>query len=157
MSAAAGIVHDVDAESLWVVRDRIRFKGELAGTELSVLEVDVPPGSGTPPHVHSSPEIFRVLDGEVTFGLIDGDSPSSVVAGVGTVVTVPSRLPHSYRNDSRRPARLLVVVERSMVRFFRELGKAEAPPAGPPSETEIAEVMAACVRHDIRILGGAPA
>ena len=131
---AIQVVRNAEAESLWVVRDRIRFTGEVGGSDLAVLEVEVPPGSGTPPHVHPSPEIFRVLEGEVTFGLFDREMPTEVVAEPGTVVTVPSGRPHNYRNDGGAPATLLVVVDRSMVAFFRELGRSEAPPAGPPTK-----------------------
>lgn len=157
MTTAVQIVRNAEADTLWVVRDRIRFMGEVASTGLSVVEVEVPPGSGTPPHIHASPEIFRVLAGEITFGIFDGGPPSEVVAGEGAVVTVSPRAAHNYRNASATPATMLVVVERSMVDFFRDLGRREAPPEGPPSDAEIAEVMAACARHDIAILGGPPA
>jgi uncharacterized RmlC-like cupin family protein len=79
------------------------------------------------------------------------------VASAGTVVTVPSRVPHNYQNAGPAPASMLVVVERSMAEFFRDLGRPDAPPAGPPSDAEIAAVMAACARHDITILAGATA
>lgn len=52
---------------------------------------------------------------------------------------------------------MLVVLDHSMVRFFRDLGRLDVPPAGPPSDDEIATVMAACARHGILVLGGAPA
>ena len=78
--------------------------GEVGDTDLAVLEVEVPPGSGTPPHVHASPEIFRVLEGEIGFGLFDGGAPREVVPGADSVVTVPSRVPHSYRNAGAAPA-----------------------------------------------------
>ncbi len=157
MPSPIAIVHPADADALWVVRDRVRFMGELAGTDLAVLEVEVPPGSGTPPHVHASPEIFRVLRGELTFGRFGDGPPSEVVAGEGTVVTVPSRVPHNYRNASAEPAAMLVVVERAMAAFFRDLGRREAPPAGPPTDAELREVLAACLRHHITILGAPPA
>ena len=75
-----------------MVRDRVRFTGEVAGTELSVLQVEVPPGSGTPPA--PAPEIFRVLTRDETCGRFDDGPPSHVVASAGTVVTVPSPVPH---------------------------------------------------------------
>ncbi|MBX7133570.1 MAG: cupin domain-containing protein [Fimbriimonadaceae bacterium] len=146
--------HRDDADALWVVRDRVRFMGDLAGTDLSVIEIEVPPGSGTPPHTHASPEIFRVLTGEITFGLFEDGPPQQVRAEPGTVVTVPSHVGHNYANMSSEIASMLVVVEESMTQFFRDLGRAATPPAGPPSENEIAEVMAACARHGIVILGG---
>jgi quercetin dioxygenase-like cupin family protein len=157
MTAMMQLTRPADADALWVVRDRVRFMGELAGTALVVLEVDVPPGSGTPPHVHSSPEIFRVLSGDIAFGLFGEGAPREEVAGPGTVVTVPSSVPHNYRNAGSRPASMLVVVERTMSEFFRDVGTREAPPAGPPTEAEIGAMLAACARHGITVLGGPPA
>ncbi len=144
------------AEAVWVVRDRIRFMGEVPGTELTLLEVEVPPGSGTPPHVHASPEVFRVLRGQLTYGIFDAAAPRFVAAGPGTVVTVPSGVPHNYQNTGEAAAAMLVLVDGAMVAFFRDLGRRETPPAGPPSAAEIAEVLAACARHGIALLGGAP-
>jgi mannose-6-phosphate isomerase-like protein (cupin superfamily) len=157
MTSKVQVVTPESAEAVWVVRDRIRFMGELDGTGLALLEVEVPPGSGTPPHVHASPELFRVLHGEISFGRFDDAATTQVAAGPGTVVTVPSRVPHNYQNTGRETASMLVVVDRSMIAFFRDLGRREAPPAGPPSEAEIAEVLAACARHEIALLGGPPA
>ncbi len=157
LTPTLSITTQTEAEAVWVVRDRIRFMGDLVGTELSVLEVEVPPGSGTPPHRHASPEIFRVLRGAITFGQFGDGAPVLTTAHEGTVVTVPSEVPHNYQNTGATPAAMLVVVERSMTAFFRDLGRAEAPPAGPPSEAEIAEVVAACARHGITMLGGPPA
>jgi quercetin dioxygenase-like cupin family protein len=148
------VTHRNEAEILWVVRDQMRFMGDLAGTELSILEVEVPPGSGTPPHLHASPEIFRVLRGEITFGLFENGPPQQIRAEAGTVVTVPSGVGHNYANLGAEPASMLVVVEASMVAFFRDIGRADTPPAGPPSDAEIAEVLSACARHGITVLGG---
>lgn len=154
MPSTINITRPSEADALWVVRDRVRFMGDLAGTELSVLEVEVPPGSGTPPHIHESPEIFRVLDGEITFGLFEDGPPQMLPAESGTVVTVPSQVPHNYTNTGTGAAHMLVVVEQPMAAFFRDIGRTETPPAGPPSEAEIADVMAACARHGIAVLGG---
>lgn len=152
MSADLTVVRPHEAESVWVIRDRVRFMGEVPGTDLAVIEVEVPPGSGTPPHRHASPEVFHVLEGEITFGRFGDGPPRFVPAGPGTVASVPSRVPHQYQNTGPVPARMLVVIDRSMAAFFRDLGRAEAPPAGPPSDAEIAAVMAACARHDIQML-----
>lgn len=156
MPTTLRVTRPAEAESVWVVRDRVRFMGTLDGTDLCVLEVEVPPGSGTPPHVHDSPEIFRVLTGELTFGRFGDGAPVMEKAAAGTVVTVPSRVPHHYQNEGPVPASMLVVVERSMAEFFRDLGRTVAPPAAPPSPEEIAEVMDACARHGITMFG-APA
>jgi uncharacterized RmlC-like cupin family protein len=68
------------------------------------------------------------------------------------VVTVPTRVPHNYANASTAPASMLVVVERTMIDFFRDLGRREAPPQQPPGPDEIAAVLAACDRHGITVL-----
>lgn len=149
MPFAASITRLEDADARWVVRDRLRFMGDLAGTDLSVVEVEVPPGSGTPPHRHASPEIFRVLNGEITFGLFQDGPSVHIRGGAGTVVTMPSNVGHNYANLSGAPASMLVVVDRSMKEFFLDAGRRDPPPAGPPSDAEVADVMAACVRHGI--------
>jgi quercetin dioxygenase-like cupin family protein len=151
------ITTPADADALWVVRDRVRFMGDVDGTSLSVLEVEVPPGSGTPPHRHASPEIFRVLSGTLTFGRFGEGAPAFTAADAGTVVTVPGDVPHNYANTGTTTATMLVVVERSMAAFFRDLGVVDAPPPGPPTEAEIAAVLAACARHGITMLGAPPA
>jgi len=156
MSSSITITTLAKAPAVWVIRDRITFLGDVPGTNLALLEVGVPPGSGTPPHTHASPEVFRVLSGEVTFGIFAETPPREVVAGTGTVVTIPPHAPHNYRNASNRPATMLVVVDRTMVAFFRDLGRHDAPAGGPPSEAEIAGVLAACSRHSISILQGPP-
>ncbi len=157
MSTTVAVTRPEEAPALWVVRDRIRFMGGVAGTDFSVLEIEVPPGSGTPPHRHDSPETFRVLSGELTFGIFGEGAPTVTAEGPGAVVTVPSQVPHNYQNNSGAPAKMLAVVDQSMVDFFRDLGHTETPPAGPPSEAEIGQVLEACARHGITLLGGPPA
>lgn len=150
------ITHRDDAETLWVLGDRVRFMGALEGTPWSVIEVEVPPGSGTPPHHHPSPEIFTVTDGIITFGQFTGGAPTFHPGAEGTVIHVPAHAPHNYQNRSSNPARMLVVVEHSLIDFFRDVGRVEAPPPGPPSEATLAAVLAACARHDIIMVEGGP-
>jgi quercetin dioxygenase-like cupin family protein len=145
------------APSLWVVRDRLTFHGPIEGSDLSLVEVEIPPGSGTPPHTHASPETFHVLSGEVTFTVFDGPAPRQVTGTPGATVAIASRVPHNYANASGRPATMLVMLDDSMVACFQDLGRREAPPMGPPSEAEIGAVMDACRRHGIEVMAGAPA
>jgi quercetin dioxygenase-like cupin family protein len=144
--------------SLYVVRDRIRFFGPVEGTDLKLVEVEVPPGSGSPPHRHASPETFRILEGEVTFGLFEpGRAPEQVVTGPGAVVRVEAWAGHNYVNAGRVPARMLVILDDTMIGFFEDLGTEATPEAGPPSEAEIGAIMAACRKHGIEVLAGPPA
>ncbi|MDW6023162.1 cupin domain-containing protein [Mesorhizobium sp. BAC0120] len=135
-------------ETRWVVGDRIRFLGGLAGSNLEVLEVEIPPGSGTPPHSHASPELFYVIDGEVTIRhFAAGKPPTAVSAGAGTSVRIDGHAPHNYANESGKPARMLVLIEPSMTAFFREIGTAE-----PQATPDFARIGAAMRRHGIEAL-----
>ncbi len=144
-----------DAPSVWVIGDQVRFMGDVEGTNLSVVDVCVMPGSGTPPHRHASPEIFRVTEGEITFGIFEDGPPRTITAGVGTVVTIPSWLGHNYSNQSGKPARFAAVLEQEMVAFFQDAGSTVMPPPGPPSEELIGQIMSACQRHGIQMIGAA--
>ncbi len=141
-----------DAEAVWVVRDRVKFMGEFASNSLAVVDLEVPPGSGSPPHRHASLEIFRVTEGEMTFGLFGDGPPEQIVCRAGDIVTVPTQAGHNYTNNSGRPAAMTVVVEKQMLAFFRDLGRRDRPAPGPPDEKEIAEIRAACARHGVELL-----
>ncbi|RWD99683.1 cupin domain-containing protein [Mesorhizobium sp.] len=135
-------------QTLWVVADRIRLLGGIADSSLELIEVEVPPGSGTPPHSHASPELFYVLEGALTvrhFGA--GGPPEVTVAGPGTSVRIGPRAPHNYSNDSGRPVRMLVLVEPSMIAFFRDIGTVEQQ-----AQPDFARIGAAMQRHGIEAL-----
>ncbi len=153
---AVGVTTVAEAETLWVLGDRLRFMGEVEGGSLHAVEVTIPPGSGTPPHRHASVEIFHVTEGEVTFAEFGDGPPRQAIAGPGTVVTVPSGAAHNYVNAGQQAARMLVVLERQMVDFFRDVGTPQPPPPGPPSDATIARLLEICGRHGIEILGGPP-
>lgn len=138
-------------ETLWVVRDRVRFSGRLPGTQTIMLEVQVPPGAGTPPHRHASPELFRVLSGEVTFTTVQDGHEQRTVAHAGDVLSVPSNVPHGYINSGNEPADLLVLLDQTMEAFFREVGS-PTPGFGPPSPEELARVEVACAKHGVKFV-----
>lgn len=142
----------MEQEALWVIRDRVKFVGVMQAPECALLEITVPPGGGTPPHRHESPEIFYLQSGEVTFGNFDAVKPSFTKLSSGQSLTVNSNQAHNYQNNSATTAVMLVVVNHQMVKFFRDIGKRETPPAGPPSDAEIGEVVACCRKHGIEIL-----
>lgn len=133
------------AEWLWVVADRIRFHGGLPGSDLELIEVEVPPGSGTPPHSHAAAEMFCVTEGALTITQFGGPgAPETVAAGPGTTVRIPGGVPHAYMNDSGAPARMFVLIEGSMIAFFREIGSPVRQ-----AEPDVARIGAAMQRHGI--------
>ncbi len=139
-----------------VVGDVYRFlaTGEDTGGEYALFEALVGPGGGPPPHVHGREEEgFYVLEGEVTF-TVNGER---VVAAAGTFANMPVGTPHSFKNESSRPARMLIsVAPAGLERMFFEVGVplAEgATTALPPTREEIEKLLAAAPRYGIEILG----
>ena len=83
----------------------IVLTGDDTDGRFSIVEMRVPPGGGPPPHRHDFEETFRVLEGEVEFTF----RGEKVTAATGATVNVPANAPHSFRNVSGAPARLLCI------------------------------------------------
>ena len=137
-----------------VVGDVYRFlaTGDDTNGRYALWEAVVPPGGGPPPHVHSREEEgFYVLDGEITF-TVNGER---VVAGAGTFANMPVGTPHSFRNESDRPARMLIsVAPAGLEQMFFEVGVplAEgATTALPPTKDEIEKLLAVAPKYGIEI------
>jgi mannose-6-phosphate isomerase-like protein (cupin superfamily) len=137
-----------------VVGDVYRFlaSGEDTNGKYALLEAIVPPGGGPPPHVHSREEEgFYVLEGDVTF-VIDGET---LVATAGMFANLPVGVPHSFKNESSRPAKLLIsVAPAGLEQMFCEVGVplAEgATTALPPTKEEIEKLLAIAPRYGIEI------
>ena len=117
-----------EGRTIALVGDVYRFLATAEDTDgrYALLEAIVPPGGGPPPHIHRREEEgFYVLEGEVTF-TVNGER---VVAKAGTFANMPVGTPHSFKNESGRPARMLISVapaglermfERSACRSPRE-------------------------------------
>ena len=144
-----------EGRTIAVVGDVYRFlaTGDDTNGKYALWEAIVPPGGGPPPHVHSREEEgFYVLDGEITF-TVDG---KRVVAKAGTFANMPVGTPHSFRNESDRPARMLIsVAPAGLEQMFFEVGVplAEgATTASPPTKDEIERLLAIAPSYGIQIL-----
>jgi quercetin dioxygenase-like cupin family protein len=131
---------------------RFLATGDDTGGQYALWEAIVPPGGGPPPHVHSREEEgFYVLEGEVTF-TVNGDR---VVAPAGTFANIPVGTPHSFKNESSRPARMLIsVAPAGLERMFFEFGVPLAEgttTAPPPTKEEIDKLLAVAPRYGIEI------
>jgi hypothetical protein len=70
-------------------------------------EAIVPPGGGTPPHMHSREEEgFYILEGEIKFMI----GEQRLVATAGMFANMPVGTPNSFRNESSKPAKMLISV-----------------------------------------------
>ena len=78
----------------------------LKKDDLSVIEEQVPAGSGEVRHFHSqSRQFFYVLEGEATMEFED----SSITFNTGQGLHVPPGVEHRFCNNSGSPVRFLVI------------------------------------------------
>jgi quercetin dioxygenase-like cupin family protein len=140
--------------TLAVVGDVYRFlaTGEDTNGKYALWEAIVPPGGGPPPHAHSREEEgFYVLEGEISI-LVEGER---LVAGPGMFANMPVGTPHSFKNETDRPARMLIsVAPAGLEQMFFEFGVplAEgATTALPPTKQEIEKLLAVAPRYGIEI------
>src|SRR5216684_2171183 len=112
-----------EGRTIAVVGDVYRFLavGEDTDGKYALWEAIVPPGGGPPPHVHSREEEgFYVLEGEIT--LLVGDR--QLVAGPGMFANMPVGTLHSFKNETDRPARMLIsVAPAGLEKMFLEVGQ----------------------------------
>ena len=137
-----------------VVGDVYRFlaTGEDTNGKYVMWKAIVPPGGGPPPHVHSrEEEAFYVLEGEITFTVND----ERIMAKAGTFANMPVGTPHSFKNDSDRPAKMLIsVAPAGLEQMFFEVGVPLAEgvtTALPPTKDEIEKLLAVAPKYGIEI------
>lgn len=145
--------------TLGVVGDVYRFlaTGDDTNGKYAMWEAIVPPGGGPPPHVHSrEEESFYVLEGEVTFQVGD----ERIVIRAGTFANMPVGSPHSFKNESNQPAKMLIsVAPAGLEQMFFEFGAplAEGATAAlPPTNDEIEKLLAVAPGYGIEILMSRP-
>ncbi len=138
-----------------VVGDVYRFlaTGDDTNGKYALWEALVPPGGGPPPHVHSREEEgFYVLEGEITF-TVNGER---VVATAGTFANMPVGTPHSFKNESNKPVRMLIsVAPAGLEKMFFEVGvplPEGTTTASPPTKDEIEKLLATAPGYGITIL-----
>jgi quercetin dioxygenase-like cupin family protein len=138
--------------------DRVTYKIRSAETDGSYFcfEVSTTPGFGPPLHSHSYRELFYVLDGEYEFTFERDGEVETVTGTAGTAIAVPPNVPHTFKNGSAAPARLLFVHEpAALEEFFEEFGVA-VDADGTAEPPDFGAMAAALERNGVHIVG-APA
>lgn len=132
---------------------QIKLTGADTGGRFAMFEFFVPPGGGPPPHTHTrEEEAFYVLEGELTFTV----AGEQFAVPAGGFVLAPRGVPHRFTNAGDRPARAIVIATPAGLEdFFAEIGRPwedayRAP--GPPTDDEIAKLLAAAPKYGIEIL-----
>jgi mannose-6-phosphate isomerase-like protein (cupin superfamily) len=152
--APAVIKQPAEGRTVAVVGDVYRFlaTGDDTSGKYALFEAIVGLGGGPPLHAHSREEEgFYVMEGEITFTIGD----KRLVVGAGMFANMPIGTPHAFKNDSSRPARMLITVAPAgLEKMFFEVGV--ALPSGsttalPPTKEEIDKLLAVAPRYGIEI------
>ncbi len=139
---------------LAMVNDVYTFRATSAETGGAYMIIDavIPPGGGPPPHIHTrETEVFVVIEGQITCT----ESGASRTLGPGETITLLPHKAHTFRNNTDKPARMLVIcLPAAIERMFVEAGTPvddsyTAPPARPPTLAEIELLTASCARAGI--------
>lgn len=132
---------------------RILAGGDETGGAYALCESRVLPGGGPPPHVHRrEDESFFVLEGQITFLLGD----RKVVAGPGTFIQGPRGIPHGFKNEGTKPARMLIHVappgfEKFLAEFAAPVPSFDSPPV-PVTPADLEKLLALAPQYGIEIL-----
>jgi quercetin dioxygenase-like cupin family protein len=135
--------------------DKITFliTGEQTGGAFFMAEVLVPPGGGTPPHIHHrEDETFYLQQGTLTIQV----GGKTLHASPGDFVCLPRGVVHCFRNTGNADAKfLLVAAPAGLEKFFEEVFyPAGDPSVEPPPMTEefLARLLAAAPRAGLEFL-----
>jgi quercetin dioxygenase-like cupin family protein len=114
----------------------ILVAGADTGGRYCLIDMLVPPGGGPPPHRHDFEEMFTILDGEIEL-TIRGEAHR---AGIGSTLNIPANAPHSFKNKSDKPARLLCMCSPAgQEEFFMAVGDPVDSRTAPPPKLSQAE------------------
>jgi mannose-6-phosphate isomerase-like protein (cupin superfamily) len=125
----------------------ILVSGDDTDQRYTLIDMHVPDGGGPPPHRHDFEEMFTVLEGEVELTFRD----QHLVAKAGETVNVPANAPHSFRNTSGAPVRLLCMcAPAGQERFFLEVGVPVESRTEPPPPLD-ADAQAAFIQRSVAL------
>ena len=115
------------------------------------FEMLIKPGEGVPLHVHSYPEAFYIVEGELVFSSDDG---CSISCSSGDVVIARAEIRHTFTNASQGDARILSISVAEHQVFFDEVVKADivTPFANMDPSEAFARVVAIGARTDTRFV-----
>jgi quercetin dioxygenase-like cupin family protein len=139
----------------------ILVTGEQTDGRYGLAENLIPPDSGPPPHTHSREhEGFFVLEGELSFTV----GGRTQILGAGQFLHAPRGIEHSFRNHSRQPARLLVLLAPAgFEQYFQETGEPLPPgstQALPMTEAHLARLLECAPKYGLKfadaVLAAAP-
>lgn len=119
----------------------------------ALMEMNVKPGSGTPPHIHhAEDEMFYVLEGELSLWC----GENKIIGKPGTFVAVPKGVVHRWANESNVMVKSLVfLVPGGFEEFLMKIGEPVTDPnqdSHPPTKEEIDYAMSIAAEYNMEIL-----
>jgi quercetin dioxygenase-like cupin family protein len=130
----------------------ILVSGEDTAGKYCLIDMFVPPAGGPPPHRHDFEEMFSVLEGAIDFTF----RGETATVSAGATINIPANAPHSFKNNSREPARILCMcTPAGQDEFFLEIGfpvdsRTAPPPDVSPSEKKERMAKAATLLRKYR-------
>jgi len=150
------LAHD-EGEAFWLadMLQTVKIAASDTGGRYGLIEVLVPPGLGSPWHVHTDEdEWFFVLEGNLTVYV--GEMRVDLTAG--GFAFGPTGVPHTFIGAGPGSTRVLVGLSPVLFEgFLREVGRAAParvlppPPAGPPPAPQ--QLAAIAKRYGVIVLG----
>jgi mannose-6-phosphate isomerase-like protein (cupin superfamily) len=133
--------------------ESVAADASTAGDPVAMVERAAPHGEMAPLHRRDETEVYRVLDGDVTFFV----GSEEISAGAGEVVVAPPGVARTFRVESDS-ARWLVLTRVASLERFQDFSRAvsqplQTPAQGWPSEDEEYAVAAIGRANGIELLG----
>jgi quercetin dioxygenase-like cupin family protein len=130
---------DQNAPHIGLVGDTytIVLGGKDTAGRYCLIDMQIPPGGGPPPHRHDFEESFTLLEGEIEATFRGQKS----VIKAGQTVSIPADAPHQFQNKSDKPVRMLCICSPAgQEEFFAQVGVPVATrTAAPPKLDEAAQ------------------
>ena len=158
------------AAPLWFLGTLVQPKlmGEQTRGRFALWEGTLPRGAAPPLHTHPQDETFYVLEGELTFWVVERDlaqdrgwvKTHARCCGVGSVAFAPGGTPHTFRVESDTARLLFLSTPAGIDDYIRALAEPARwpwlqPPAdGPRVRSDLLEAVER--EHDVVRLSPPP-
>ena len=157
MKAKAMPVEATPAERRWFLGlpTWIRASATETNGALSLIDQVIPAGFESPWHVHhDEDESLFIIEGAMTVVVAD----RAVTLNAGDFGFGPRGIPHGFRIESSKPARVLLMTNGGGFAEFIKEASVPAENATPPEPdpADLPKLVACAERHRITILGPMP-
>jgi quercetin dioxygenase-like cupin family protein len=132
MAAKSVVTKSATGQAVWMLGGRytVRVSSEDSGGELTVMEMELPVGSGPPPHTHPGGETVYIVEGTVRYNVGD----KTFDAGPGDVIYIPAGTVENFEPTSKSRV-IITYTPGGIDKYFLEVGE-PAPEAGLPPTPE---------------------